>query len=129
MGRDAFLKAAEAGDVAALAESLDPDIRFRGPAFAEPVQGRDQVTAILSIAFGQVYQDFRYVDVVEGATRTVLLFTARVGEHQLEGAQVLGFGSGDALTELVVMVRPAPAALALGEAILSRLIEDSPTQA
>jgi hypothetical protein len=86
------------------------------------------VAAILSIAFGQVYQDFRYVDVVEGATRTVLLFTARVGEHQLEGAQVLGFGSGDSLTELVVMVRPAPAALALGEAILAILAKDPRTQ-
>jgi hypothetical protein len=86
------------------------------------------VAAILSAAFGKVYQDFHYVDVVEGAARTVLLFTARVGDHQLEGAQVLGFGEGDAVTELVVMVRPAPAALALGEAILAHLSEDTGTQ-
>jgi hypothetical protein len=38
---------------------------------------------------------------------------------------VLCFGVGDAVTELVVLVRPAPAALALalGEAILSHLSE------
>ena len=87
MGRDAFQTAAEAGDMTALAETLDPNIRFRGPAFAEPAQGREQVAAILSAAFQQVYQDFRYVDVVEGANRTVLLFRARVGDHQMEGAQ------------------------------------------
>lgn len=121
MGRDAFQKAAEAGDMAALAQSLDPDIRFRGPAYPEPVQGRERVAEIMSIAFGKVYRDFSYFDVIEGAARTVLLFTAGVGDHQLEGVQVLGFGDGDAVTELVVMVRPAPAALVLGEAIMSHL--------
>jgi hypothetical protein len=129
MGRDAFQKAAEAGDMTALAETLDPNIRFRGPAFAEPAQGREQVAAILSAAFQQVYQDFRYVEVVAGANRTVLLFTARVGDHQMEGAQVLAFGPADTVTELVVMVRPAPAALALGEAILSHLTADPRIQA
>jgi hypothetical protein len=129
MGRDAFRKAAEAGDMAALAASLDPDIRFRGPAFPEPVQGREQVAAILTIAFQRVYQDFRYVDILESGARAALLFSARVGEHELEGAQVLSFGEGGAVTELVVMVRPAPSALALGEAILANLATDPRPQA
>jgi hypothetical protein len=55
---------------------------------------------------------------------SVLLFTARVGAHQLEGAQVLTFGEADTVTELVVMVRPGPAALALGEGIMSHLARD-----
>lgn len=65
--------------MAVLAAALDPDVRFRGPAFKESVQGRDRVAAILGVAFGKVYQDFLYTDVVESASKTVLLFSARVG--------------------------------------------------
>jgi hypothetical protein len=39
----------------------------------------------------------------------------------MEGAQVLGFDAHDLVGELVVMVRPAPAAAALGQAILAAL--------
>jgi hypothetical protein len=124
VGKDAFKRAAEAGDMAALAATLDPDVTFRGPAFKESVQGRDGVAAILGVAFGKVYQDFLYTDVVESASKTVLLFSARVEEHDLEGAQVLGFGADDRVRELVVIVRPAPAAAALGQAILAQLTED-----
>jgi hypothetical protein len=91
--------------------------------------GRDRVGPILAAAFGKVYRDFEYTIVVVGAARTVLLFTARVGEHLMEGAQVLGFDADDLVSELVVMVRPAPAAIALGQAILAALGLDSASQA
>jgi SnoaL-like domain len=123
VGKDAFRKAAEAGDMAALAAALDPDVTFRCPALKESVAGRDRVAAILAVAFGKVYQDFLYTDVLESASKTVLLFSARVGEHDLEGAQVLRFGADGRVRELVVLVRPAPAAAALGEAILAHLSE------
>ena len=37
---------------------------------------------------------------------------------------MLTFGEADTVTELVVMVRPGPAALALGEGIMSHLARD-----
>jgi hypothetical protein len=62
MGRDAFRKAAAAGDMRGLAASLDPEVHFRGPAFATPdMVGRDRVAGILTIAFERVYEDFRYM--------------------------------------------------------------------
>ena len=47
------------------------------------------------LTFERVYEDFRYIDGVEGAERAVLLWTAQVGEHELEGVQVLRFGADD----------------------------------
>jgi hypothetical protein len=90
--------------------------------------GRDRVGPILAAAFGKVYQDFEYTNVVVGAARTVLLFTARVGEYSMEGAQVLGFDAHHLVGELVVTVGPAPAAAALGRAILAALGLDSARQ-
>jgi hypothetical protein len=122
MGRDAFRAAAEAGDMDALAAALHPEVHFRGPAFATPdVVGRDRVAGILRAAFAHVYRDFRFVDTLDGARHTVHLFTARVGEHELEGAQVLRFGEKELVVDLAVIVRPAPAAAAVGAAILERL--------
>ncbi len=112
----------------ALTAALDPDVTFRGPALAESVTGRDRVAAILEVAFERVYEDFQYTDVLEAESRTVLLFSARVGEHEMEGAQVLGFGADDSVRELVVMVRPAAAAAALGQAILAHLTKDVSAQ-
>ena len=129
MGREAFEAAARTGDMDGLSAALAPDVVFRGPAFPDEMVGRDRVCTILAAAFGKVYRDFEYTIVVVGAARTVLLFTARVGEHLMEGAQVLGFDADDLVSELVVMVRPAPAAIALGQAILAALGLDSASQA
>ncbi len=128
VGRDAFELAARAGDLDALTSALAPDVAFRGPAFPDATVGRERVGAILAAAFGGVYEDFEYVDALSGAARTVLLFNARVGDHQMEGAQVLGFNADDLVNELVVMVRPAAAAAALGQAILAALGIRSPNE-
>ena len=128
MGREAFETAARTGDMDAMRAALSLDVVFRGPAFPDQIVGRDRVSAILATAFGKAYQDFEYTGVVVGAARTVLLFTARVGEYSLEGAQVLGFNAEDLVSELVMMVRPAPAAAALGHAILAALGLDSASQ-
>lgn len=130
MGRDAFRKAAEAGDMPGLAASLDPEVHFRGPAFATPdMVGRDRVGGILAIAFERVYEDFRYIDGVEGPERAILLWTAKLGDHELEGVQVLRFGADDLVVELAVIVRPAPGAAAIGEAILKHLDFDPRAEA
>jgi hypothetical protein len=123
MDRGAFKRAAEAGDWDAFTEALAPEVQFRGPAFGatRPTGSRDEVVGIFKIAFSNVYRDFRFIDSIEGPQRTVLLFTARVGEHELEGAQVLTFGADDRVTDLAVMARPAPAAAAIGEEILKHL--------
>ncbi|HEV3234083.1 MAG TPA: nuclear transport factor 2 family protein [Candidatus Dormibacteraeota bacterium] len=125
MGRDAFRLAAEAGDMDALAAALDQEVHFRGPAFGTAdVVGRERVMGILKIAFEKVYRDFSYVESLDNGDRCVLLFTSQVGEHAIEGAQVLRFGDHDLVVELVVMARPAPGAAAIGEEIVRHLDYD-----
>lgn len=122
MPRDAFRKAAEDNDMDALALALAPDVHFRGPAFATPdVVGRARVAGILKIAFDHVYRDFSFIDTVEGDLRTVHLWTAQVGDHEIEGATALTFGDDDLVADLAVIVRPAPGAAAVGEEILKHL--------
>ena len=106
-----------------LAASLDPEVHFRGPAFATPdMVGRDRVAGILTIAFERVYEDFRYVDGVEtGARHPAVDREAgrpRAGRASRCFASARGRPRGRASA---VIVRPAPGAAAIGEAILKDL--------
>ena len=51
----------------------------------------------------------------------MLVFQARVGGRQLEGSDFLHARAGGLIDELVVMVRPLSAALALAEAMKAQL--------
>jgi hypothetical protein len=51
----------------------------------------------------------------------VLLFRARVGGRELEGSDFLHTGAGGLIDELIVMIRPLSAALALAEAMKAQL--------
>jgi hypothetical protein len=68
-------------------------------------------------------EDFRYVREIGApdAADHVLVFQARVGGRQLEGSDFLHAGAEGLIDELVVMVRPLSAALALAEAMKAQL--------
>ena len=61
---------------------------------------------VLLGAVVQVFEDFRYVDQVEGDDRAVLIFEARVGDRELQGVDILRFDDDGRVSELTVMVRP-----------------------
>jgi ketosteroid isomerase-like protein len=117
-----FRAAVEAGDIDAALALLAEDVVFRSPVVFAPYQGRQAVAPILH-AFARVAEDFRYVREI-GAPDTadhVLVFQARVGGRQLEGSDFLHAGADGLIDELVVMVRPLSAALALTEAMKAQL--------
>ena len=116
----AFRKAVEAGDVAAMAAALDPDITFRSPIVFRTYEGRDAVMQVLSLV-GEVFEDFRYLDELHGEGTTCLVFAARVGGRDLEGIDYLRLGADGLVTELTVMVRPYSAATALRDAMGAKL--------
>ena len=74
-------------------------------------------------AFSRVAEDFRYVREIgsPGAPDHVLLFQARVGCRELEGSDFLHTGADGLIDELIVMIRPLSAALALAEAMKAQL--------
>ena len=125
MRSDRFRAAAEAKDFSAVDELFAPDAVFRSPVVFKPYEGRDALRLILG-AVVQVFEDFRYIEQVETDDTAVLVFEARVGERELQGVDVLRFGDGDQIAELIVMVRPMSGMHALAERMRELLEAASP---
>jgi ketosteroid isomerase-like protein len=119
-----FRAAVEAKDMDAAVALLAEDVVFRSPVVFKPYQGRAAVGPLLH-AVAQVFEDFRYVREIgaEGAPDHVLVFHARVGDMELEGSDFLHTAEDGSIDELMVMVRPLSAALALAKAMQAKLAE------
>lgn len=117
-----FRVAVEGRDMDAAVALLSPDVVFRSPVVFKPYQGRDAVAPIL-LAVSQVFEDFRYVREIGSvnAADHALVFHARVGDQQIEGCDLLHLDDDGSIEELVVMVRPLTATLALAEAMKAQL--------
>ena len=120
MSAEGFQAAVLAGDEAALADVLAEDVVFRSPAVFKPYEGRDATMLVLR-AVSQVFEDFRYEDRFEGDDGEVLLFSARVGDRELNGIDMLRFDDEGKVRELIVMVRPLSGLNALVEAMAREL--------
>ena len=123
-----FRRAIESRDLDAAVGLFRDDVVFRSPVVFKPYRGRPAVARILEAVL-QVFEDFRYVREIGApdARDHVLVFEARVGEKQLEGSDFLRVDENGAITELMVMVRPLSAAMALAEAMKAQLAADSPS--
>ncbi|MFB8129544.1 nuclear transport factor 2 family protein [Streptomyces mirabilis] len=113
-----FRKAVEAGDLTAIEEMLADDVVFTSPVAFKPYPGKDITAAILR-GVSRVFTDFRYVREIAGADGRdhALVFTAKVGDKELNGCDFLHFDEDGRIDDLMVMVRPLSAAHALSEAM------------
>jgi limonene-1,2-epoxide hydrolase len=119
-GVHAFREAVERGDRDGALACLHQDVRFRSPVVFKPYEGRDEVAALLRHVF-EVFEDFAYEDEIADGARTVLFFTARVGDRRLEGLDDLTTDSDGLIIDFRVMVRPMSGMIALAEAMAKRL--------
>lgn len=115
-----FRQAVEARDPEAMEEVLAPDVVFKSPVVYRPYEGREAVMALLR-AVSEVFEDFSYVDELEGDGTHGLVFRARVRDRELEGWDYLRTGEDGLVTELTVMVRPLSGANALAQAMAAKL--------
>jgi hypothetical protein len=122
MKSDQFRAAAESKDFSAIDELFAEEVRFRSPVVFKPYEGRDAVAMILG-AVVQVFEDFRYTDQVETGETATLAFSARVGDRELDGIDLLRFDSDGRVRELAVYVRPIGGVNALAEAMKAKLEE------
>ncbi|MFD9398522.1 nuclear transport factor 2 family protein [Streptomyces sp. NPDC060011] len=115
---NAFRKAVEAGDLAAVEELLADDVVFTSPVAFKPYPGKPITAAILRGVW-RVFSDFRYVREIAGADGRdhALVFTAKVGDKEINGCDFLHFDEEGRIDELMVMVRPLSAAQALSAAM------------
>src|SRR5262245_43415059 len=115
-----FEQAVEARDPDAMAAALAPDVTFRSPVVFKPYEGRDAVMVILR-AVVEVFEDFRYVDRLEGDGSVALIFNARIGERELDGLDLIELDDDGLVTALTVMVRPMSGTVTLAEAMRDQL--------
>lgn len=115
MGRyRAFHDAVLARDWNTAVDQLARDVTFHSPAVHRPYEGR-LATATILRAVGRVFEDFRYVDVLDEGDRAVLVFEARVGDRDLQGIDLLRFGDDGTIVDFTVMIRPLSGLTALAE--------------
>lgn len=111
-----FRAAVEAENHDAMVACLSPNVVFHSPVTFKPFEGRDAVAHLFGVLL-KVFEDFTYTDHLTGDRTAILLFRARVGDKQVEGADILRYGNDGLIDDFTVMVRPLSAAMALGEAV------------
>ncbi len=108
-------------DLTPLAGLVAPHAVFRSPMRHTPYEGGMMVVVILNAVF-TVFEDFQYARVFEaGSNDVVLEFSARVGDKQLKGIDMIKFDDEGKIVDFEVMIRPASALMALGEVMGRKL--------
>jgi hypothetical protein len=120
-GRSPFRAAVESKDFALLGATLAPDVHFRSPVVFAPYEGRESVSALLRVVGEVLAPALEYQWQVQDGNREVLCFTSRVGDRDVEGVDLLRYDDQGLVGELVVMMRPASALLAVRDAVGARL--------
>ncbi|MBU0949812.1 polyketide cyclase [Pseudomonas sp. Choline-3u-10] len=111
-----------AGDLSRLPELLHPQAVFRSPMAFTPYESAAAVDLILNTVV-RVFEDFAYHRELASTdgTDVVLEFSARVGDRQLKGIDMIRFDEAGLITDFEVMIRPMSGLQALGEEMGRRL--------
>ncbi|MGE0741806.1 MAG: nuclear transport factor 2 family protein [Hyphomonadaceae bacterium] len=101
---------------------IHADAVFRSPMAFKPYESGQAVALILRTVFG-VFEDFAYHRELasEDGLSVVLEFSARVGERQLKGVDLIRFDDAGQIVDFEVMIRPMSALQALGAEMGARL--------
>ena len=115
-------KMVASGDLSELPQLLHPDATFRSPMAYKPYASARAVELILKTVIG-VFEDFAYHRefATDDGRSAVLEFSARVGDKQLKGIDLIRFDTEGKIVDFEVMVRPMSGLQALGEAMGSRI--------
>jgi len=112
---DRFRAAARDRDPARAAREFADDIRLNNPMSAEPLAGRDAVAAALA-GLDEVFDDFEHVQVLTDpdpgdaiAETQAVVFRARIGDHTVEGIDLLEVDHHDRIATFTVFARPLSA--------------------
>ncbi|MFL9812499.1 nuclear transport factor 2 family protein [Stutzerimonas sp. VN223-3] len=112
----------ETRDLSALPELLHSRAVFRSPMAYKPYESAAAVNLILNTVI-KVFEDFAYHRELASADglSVVLEFSARVGDRQLKGIDLIRFDESGLIIDFEVMVRPMSGLQALGDEMARRL--------
>lgn len=110
-----------------LASIVHPDAVFRSPMAFSPYRSAQALILVLKTVTG-VFEDFTYHRQFAGddGRNVVLEFSARVGDRQLKGVDIVRFDEQGLIVEFEVMVRPFSGLQALGQEMGARLGQQLP---
>ena len=118
---DKWHRMVAAGDLSQVAALCAPEAVFRSPVAHTPYRGAELVAAFLQQAV-QTFGDFRYHRTFIGGERDVVLeFSAKVGDKDLKGVDMIRFDASGRIVDFEVMVRPASGLQALGAEMARRM--------
>ena len=114
-------------DLSNLPSIVHPDAVFRSPMANTPYASAAALQLALSTVI-QVFEDFTYHRelATDDGLNIVLEFSARVGDKQLKGIDLVRFNEQGQITEFEVMVRPLSGLQALGAEMGARLSDKLP---
>ena len=114
-------------DLSNLLSIVHPDAVFRSPMANTAYTSAPALMLALSTVI-QVFEDFTYHRqlAADGGLNIVLEFSARVGDKQLKGIDLVRFNEQGQITEFEVMVRPLSGLQALGAEMGARLGDKLP---
>lgn len=115
-----FRAGVESGDPDRAFAALSPDVVFNSPVAYKPFEGRETVEAVLRAVL-EVFEDFRYLAELPGDDVHGLMFEARVGDKTVQGIDLFRLGPDGRIADLTVMLRPASALMAMGEAMAPKV--------
>jgi hypothetical protein len=100
-----FREAMQAGNHAALIETLAPDVILRSPIVDVPFDGLDEARALYSVIL-EIFSEFEYL--AEGSDEDSYLFAwrAKVGGETLEGVDLMRFDGDGQICEITAFMRP-----------------------
>lgn len=104
----------------AVRDLLAEDVVYHNPATVEPYLGKDTLVSVLRTVFG-IFKDFKYLRQFSSDTGYVLEFSARVGDENLFGVDIVEFNKEGLITKLMVIIRPANVVLTLSAEAAERL--------
>ena len=110
------------GELGGLPSLLHADATFRSPMAFKPYASAKAVNLILTTVFS-VFEDFVYHrELASGDGQSAVLeFSARVGDKQLKGVDLIRFDADGKIVDFEVMIRPLSGLQALGEEMGKRV--------
>jgi SnoaL-like domain len=109
-----FRTAVESRDVEGIIAALHPEVTFHTPLVVDPVRGRDQVLKLFAV-LATVFEDFEYVDELEGEGTRALVFRLRVDDQAIEGVDYLQLDEDGRIRAISVAMRPFTSVTVLAE--------------
>ena len=111
-----FRTAVEGGHLEGVLELLAPTAILNSPVSHKPFRGAETVALVLR-AVSEVFEEFRYVDALEGEETFALFFQAKVGDKEVTGVDLFRATGDGRIAELTVLIRPLSGLIALAEAM------------